>query len=173
MRPPDKSGQTLPSLVKMNGRHRPCLRFRKSDFCGFTLIELVIIIVVLGILGAFATAKYSDFVKQSRIEATKAEMGTIKRAIKGNPQITAGGKYTDIGYEGNMGSVPTRLQDLVTKPSGAPEYNKISGLGWNGPYIESKNGEYLTDAWGKPYVYDPTARTIKSVGSGQDIIASF
>ncbi len=157
----------------MNGRPRLNLRLRKHDLDGFTLIELVIIIVVLGIISAFATAKYTDFVKQSRIEATKAEMDTIKRAIKGNPQITAGGKYTDIGYEGNMGSVPARLQDLVAKPSGAPEYNKISGLGWNGPYIESKNGEYLTDAWGKPYVYDPAARTLKSVGSGQDITVSF
>ncbi len=140
---------------------------------GFTLIELAIIIVVLGILATFVAANYGDFIKQSKVNATKSELQELKRAIIGNPRITGGGKYTDIGYEGHLGAPPSKLNDLVTKPSGVPDYNKISGLGWNGPYIDGSNDEYLTDAWGKNYVYDPQARTIKSVGSGEDITVSF
>jgi general secretion pathway protein G len=153
----------------MNGR-KPLRRFHDR---GFTLVELVIIIVVLGILGAFVAVKYSDFVHQSKVEATMAEMQALKRAIVGNSQIASGGKYTDIGYEGNLGSPPPRLEDLAVKPAGVDDYNKISGLGWNGPYIDPDNDDYLKDAWGISYAYNPGSRTIKSTGSGQDIIVSF
>jgi len=156
----------------MNGRIRAVLR-RLQATGGFTLIELVIIIIVLGILAAFVTARYSDFLQQSKVNATKSELQELKRAIVGNPRITAGGKYTDIGYEGNLGSPPARLRDLVNKPSGVPDYNKISGLGWNGPYIDDSGDDYLTDAWGEEYVYDPQARSIRSVGSGEDIRVDF
>ena len=146
---------------------------RQFQSHGFTLVELVIIIVVLGILGAFVAVKYSDFVQQSRVEATRAEMEILKHAIVGNAQIVTGGKYTDIGYEGNLGVPPAQLEDLVVRPGSAEEYNKISGLGWNGPYIDPDNDKYLTDAWGQPYIYDPAARTIKSTGAGQEIVVNF
>jgi prepilin-type N-terminal cleavage/methylation domain-containing protein len=113
---------------------------------GFTLIELVIILVVLGIIGSVAIIKYSSIIKDSRINATRSELQTIKRALVGNPQITAGGKYTDIGYEGNMGVLPSQLIDLLRKPGAAQSYNPISGLGWNGPYIKSDSLDLHTDA---------------------------
>ena len=140
---------------------------------GFSLVELVIIIVVLGILGTVATVKYMDFVTESKIKATQSEMDALRRAIIGSTEIVAGGKYIDIGYEGNVGSLPVQLQDLVTKPGAVPDYNPASGLGWNGPYLKNNQDDYLTDAWGQNYVYDPAARTIKSVGSGEDIIVNF
>jgi hypothetical protein len=62
---------------------------------------------------------------------------------------------------------------LVRKPGTIPAYNPIARLGWHGPYIDSSGGDYLKDAWGANYVYDPAARTIKSVGSGADIVMSF
>lgn len=140
---------------------------------GFSLVELVIIIVVLGILGTVATVKYMDFVNESKVKATQAEMDALRRAIIGNSQVFAGGKYIDIGYEGNVGALPTQLQDLITKPGAVPAYNPASGLGWNGPYLKDNQSDYLSDAWGVNYVYNPAARTIKSVGSGEDIIVNF
>ncbi len=140
---------------------------------GFTLIELVIIIVVLGIISTVAFVKYSDFVNQSRIEACEAELATLKRAIVGNAQVTAGGRYTDVGFEGNIGSPPNALVDLARKPDSLTAYNAISRLGWNGPYIDSANGDYLKDPWGVNYVYERANRRIKSTGSGSDIILTF
>ena len=140
---------------------------------GFTLVELVIIIVVLGILASFAIPKYIDFLNESKITATKSEMATIKRAIVGNAQLTSGGQYTDIGFLGNIGSPPANLVDLVRKPDSLAAYNSLSRLGWHGPYLDSSNGDYLRDAWGSNYVYNPAARTITSVGSGTSIVVSF
>ncbi|MCH9032827.1 MAG: hypothetical protein IIB00_11300, partial [candidate division Zixibacteria bacterium] len=48
-----------------------------------------------------------------------------------------------------------------------------SGLGWNGPYMDSAGGDYLIDAWGVAYGYDATTRTITSTGGPSPIALSF
>lgn len=150
------------------------IRIPRRQVCsGFTLIELIIIIVVLGILATFSIAKYSDFLQESKIAATRTEMATIKGAIIGNPQMIAGGHYADVGFAGNIGHPPAQLLDLVRKPDTISAYNAIARLGWNGPYLDSAGGDYRKDAWGQDYAYDPTARTITSTGSGASIVVSF
>ncbi len=140
---------------------------------GFTLIELIIIIVVLGIISTVAVAKYSDFLNESKIQAAKTEMSELKRAIVGNPGAVAGGRFSDVGFEGDIGHPPSSLEDLVRKPDSISAYNSIARLGWHGPYIDSSGGDYLNDSWGAGYVYNPSARTITSVGSGTNIVITF
>ncbi|UCC44859.1 MAG: prepilin-type N-terminal cleavage/methylation domain-containing protein [Candidatus Zixiibacteriota bacterium] len=140
---------------------------------GFTLVELVMIIVVLGILAAVAIPKFTDVSESSKITATKKEMLTLKTALAGNPDAVAGGKYVDRGFEGDVGFVPSLLQDLVAKPDSVSAYNKLTSLGWNGPYIDSTEGNYLKDAWGTDYVYQPSNRRIISVGGSDSIIVGF
>ncbi|MFH2055575.1 MAG: hypothetical protein ABIJ61_06440, partial [bacterium] len=83
------------------------------------------------------------------------------------------GSYTDRGFLGDCGFMPSNLNDLVQKPGSLAVWDRISGLGWHGPYIDSSGGEYLADAWEVNYVYNPTARTIASIGSGDTIKVSF
>ncbi len=140
---------------------------------GFTLIELVIIIAVLGILAAVAVPRFASMATSSKQAATKDELNTLKRAITGNPAATAGGEYVDRGFEGDIGYPPSRLQDLVAKPDSISTYDKFTRLGWNGPYVDSSNGAYLKDAWGSNYVYQPSSRRIVSVGGPDSIIVTF
>jgi prepilin-type N-terminal cleavage/methylation domain-containing protein len=134
---------------------------------GFTLIELVIVILVLGILSAVAIPVIGSFLTSSKETATKDEMRRLAVAIAGADAAT------DRGFEGDVGFPPSALADLVAKPDTLAAYNPYQHIGWNGPYIDGSGGEYSTDAWGQAYVYDPSARTISSVGAGDTITISF
>jgi prepilin-type N-terminal cleavage/methylation domain-containing protein len=140
---------------------------------GFTLIELVIIIVVLGIIAGFAVPRFSDLASNSKETATLDEMNSLKKAIIGNPAALAGGEYIDRGFEGDVGYPPTNLLDLAAKPDSLAAYNKLTRLGWNGPYVDSSGGAYLADAWGTTYIYDRIGRRIVSAGGPDSLIVNF
>jgi MSHA pilin protein MshA len=53
----------------------------KHGESGFTLIELVIVIVILGILAAVAIPKYEDMREQARVATVKGQLGSIRSAI--------------------------------------------------------------------------------------------
>ena len=55
--------------------------YRKKIESGFTLIELVIVIVILGILAAVAIPKYEDMREQARVATVKGQLGSIRSAI--------------------------------------------------------------------------------------------
>ncbi|MCB2201454.1 prepilin-type N-terminal cleavage/methylation domain-containing protein [bacterium] len=142
---------------------------------GFTLVELVIIIVTLGILAAVAIPRFADVAEGSRVTATRDELNKLKRAIVGDPSTTAGGEYVDRGFEGDIGHPPSALIDLIRKPDSIGTYDRLTRIGWNGPYIDSAENKYLTDAWGNPYSYDPSVRRIASggAGDGDSIVVTF
>jgi len=56
------------------------MRRMKSE-AGFTLIELVIVIVILGILAAVAIPKYEDMREQARVATIKGQLGSIRSAV--------------------------------------------------------------------------------------------
>jgi type II secretory pathway pseudopilin PulG len=135
-----------------------------SNGSGFTLIELAIIIVVLGVIATVGIPVMGNMLNSSKISATREELKTLKTAIVGK-----GGAGALRGYENDVGSLPPTLQGLFIKPGGVSNWNKFTRTGWNGPYIDGSGGEYLRDAWGADYIYDAVGRTIMSVG-GQDTI---
>jgi prepilin-type N-terminal cleavage/methylation domain-containing protein len=157
-----------PARIRGNRRRSGSLRPY-----GFTLIELVMVIVVLGLVAAIVIPRMGGLSESSRITATKSEMLMLKRAIIGNPSAVAEGRFYDVGFEGDVGHPPASLAELGSKPDTVPVYDKFTRIGWNGPYVDTSGGEYLTDAWGVSYIYNPALRTIISVGGPDTIIATF
>ncbi|MCP4584291.1 MAG: prepilin-type N-terminal cleavage/methylation domain-containing protein [candidate division Zixibacteria bacterium] len=134
---------------------------------GFTLIEIVIVILALGVLATIAIPRFGDMIGGSKTATTRDEMRTLKIALVGS------GKNNVRGYENDVGSLPSGLADLTSKPGGVGNWDRFTKTGWNGPYIDSTGGDYLRDGWGTNYIYNQAGRSIKSVGSGDTITVNF
>jgi general secretion pathway protein G len=100
---------------------------------GFTLIEIMVVVVIIGILAALVGPKLFGQVDRARISAAKAEISTIENAMK--------------FYRLDNFVYPTSeqgIEALVTKP------NDPSVKNWNpGGYLE----RLPSDPWGNPYLY--------------------
>jgi len=124
---------------------------------GFSLIELTVVLVVIGILTGVAMQSMTGVVDKSRTAATEQEMDRLAEAIVGNPSATSQGMRSDFGYVGDIGAFPPNLEALSSNPGYAS---------WNGPYIvdgfaEDTDG-FKKDAWGTDYAYNGT--TLSSIG---------
>ncbi|MFH1686931.1 MAG: prepilin-type N-terminal cleavage/methylation domain-containing protein [bacterium] len=130
---------------------------------GFTLIELVLVMIITGILATVAIRTAVSIGDTARVEQTKAELLQLEHAITGNPALHNNGVRSDFGYVGDVGAMPPNLDALAIDP-GDPN--------WNGPYIRSQvaqaTDDYKRDAWNHPYTYN--GLEIISTGSGSDIV---
>jgi hypothetical protein len=91
----------------------------------------------------------------------------------GDPTVTAGGQLVNPGYEGDVGALPPNLLGLSSRPPEISPYNRFTRRGWNGPYMDPDDLDYLTDAWDTDYQYDPGSRTITSTGGTETLVITF
>ena len=133
---------------------------------GYSLIEIIIVIIILGILASVAMQPLESTNVIIRTEETKTEMASLAFAITGNPELISNGVRTDYGYIGDIGALPPNWDALVTNPGGFAT--------WRGPYIQddfaatAANVEFKYDAWGTAYS-TPNAASFSSTGSGETI----
>jgi len=138
---------------------------RLINAAGYSLFELVVVIVILGIVTAVSLRSMRNTTEVARTEKTRVELNALATAIAGNPDLISGGNRIDYGYVGDIGSLPSSLSQLVTNPG----YTT-----WDGPYVGDEftaggaDNEYQYDAWGQQYSYSGGV-TISSTGSGSTI----
>jgi prepilin-type N-terminal cleavage/methylation domain-containing protein len=135
---------------------------------GYTLIEMILVVVIIGILASMAIQSLSKDENTRRFDDTTLEMKKIARAIVGDERLITDGVRTDFGYVGDVGSLPSSLDDLVLKPGG---YST-----WKGPYVRNNFNEnsedYKRDAWNNLYTYSGGI-TIGSDAGGSPITKQF
>lgn len=101
----------------------------------FTLIELLLVLVILGILAAIVVPKFAGRTEQARVTAAHTQISAFSTALDAFE--------VDNGYypKGKNG-----LQDLVQKPRDAQN--------WHGPYVK----DIPNDPWNNPYAYESPGR---------------
>ena len=118
---------------------------------GFTLIEIMIVVIIIAALAAMVVPRLSGRSEQSKINIAQADISAnIGTALK--------------LYELDNGNFPTTeqgLNALLIKPTSNPV-----PINWNGPYLEKKP----VDPWKNPYQYkypgthNPTGYDLYSLG---------
>jgi general secretion pathway protein G len=99
---------------------------------GYTLVELLVVLAILGLLIAIAAPRLIHHLSAARVQTAHIQIQQL-------------GSILDI-YKLDTGHYPSQqegLQALVVAPAGATN--------WNGPYLKTKDS--LTDPWGNPYQY--------------------
>jgi len=99
---------------------------------GFTLIEILVVVVILGILAAIVVPKVMEYPGQARQTAAKSDIATLVSALNSY-------KLDNFTYP----STEQGLDALVRKPSGAPEAPR-----WHA-YLDKAP----KDPWGRAYLY--------------------
>jgi general secretion pathway protein G len=103
-----------------------------KDVKAFTLIELMVVVVILGLLAALVAPKVIDKLGKANTNAAYTQIHLLGTALD--------------SFRLDMGRYPTSsegLEALMSSPSG--------GDNWSGPYL--KKEEIPDDPWGKPYIY--------------------
>ena len=101
---------------------------------GFTLVEIMVVVVIIGILGALVVPKLMGKPQEARITAAKVDISSLMQALKIY-------KLDNQRYP----STEQGLKALIEKPTSGPSAN-----GWKtGGYVD----KLPKDPWGNPYQY--------------------
>ena len=100
---------------------------------GFTLLEVLVVLVILGLLAAVvAGPQIFKYLGTAKSEAAKVQVSQISQAL-------------DL-YRLEIGRYPTQEESLVALIEAPPGLNK-----WNGPYLKKKDA--IVDPWGRQFLY--------------------
>lgn len=98
---------------------------------GFTLLELLVVIVIIGLLASYVGPRYFSQVGRSEIQVAKAQIDAFGKALD---QYRIDNRHYPTTEQG--------LDALMKRPANEPN--------WAGPYLKK---DVPSDPWGKAYVY--------------------
>src|SRR5512139_3257628 len=98
---------------------------------GFTLLELLVVMVIIGLLAGYVGPKYFSQIGKSEIKVARAQIDALEKALDQYRLDT-----------GHYPAMEQGLAALVTRPGNEPK--------WDGPYLKKA---VPGDPWGNPYVY--------------------
>jgi general secretion pathway protein G len=119
-------------LSRMKRRGDSAIRTELLDEAGFTLVELLVVLVILVLLASIIGPRVIGYLGSSRTKTASVQISNLATSLE--------------LYHLDMGRYPTSsegLQALVVAPHGM--------AGWNGPYVSKST--VPADPWGRPYRY--------------------
>ena len=122
----------VPKFYRLSHRTTfPRTVFSVKAVQGFTLLELLVVMVIIGLLAGYVGPKYFSQIGKSEIKLAKAQIDSLEKSMDQYRLDT-----------GHYPSMEDGLAALVNRPASESK--------WDGPYLK-KN--VPMDPWGNPYVY--------------------
>ena len=112
---------------------------------GFTLLELLVVMVIIGLLASYVAPRFMDQIGKSEVKATRAQLDAFDKALAAYRLDT--GRYP---------STEQGLRALTDRPSDETK--------WSGPYLSKA---LPSDPWGRAYQY----RSPGEQGRDYDIVS--
>jgi general secretion pathway protein G len=111
-------------------RPRRLMRSRADAQAGFTLVEMLVVITIIGLIMALVGPRVLNYLSESKVKAARIQIQSFASAL-------------DLFYL-DAGRYPSSAEGLtaLVRPTGGS---------WNGPYL--KGGALPADPWGTPYIY--------------------
>jgi len=119
-------------ITKLHPR-RPASRplCRRAEEGGFTLLELLVVLVIIGLLAGFVAPRYFSQIGKSEAKTARAQLTAVEQALD--------------QYRLDVGRYPSTEQGLAALTVKPADEAK-----WAGPYLKKA---VPTDPWGRPYSY--------------------
>lgn len=117
--------------------HSAEVRDKRCARAGFTLMEILIAVAIIGLLGAIMGPALNSIYKNQQKKAAKATLRAFKDGIS--------------QYQRDVLQLPATLKDLIKKPKDERASKK-----WEGPYVGEDLTEVPEDPWGGKFMYKLT-----------------
>src|SRR4030088_56543 len=120
-----------PDSANANGLWPRVIAWRGAPAAGFTLLELLVVMVIIGLLAGFVAPRYFSQVGKSRVKSAQAQIDALDKALE--------------QFRLDVGRLPTTEEGLVALNAAPPGL-----VNWQGPYLKK---DVPFDPWGHPYLY--------------------